>query len=103
MNGAHTAILLFLHDRGLPTCRSRRNWRRRAGPSPAVPTSTAKAYHAESEAPIEESAAPPLTCRRRALDHDKVDRTTRPVIVENSDRQPSRPPGERVQVGPALV
>jgi hypothetical protein len=36
-------------------------------------------------------------------DHDEIDRTARSVIIENADRQPSGSPGERIEVGPALV
>ena len=48
-------------------------------------------------------ARAPLTSGRRPPDHDKIDRPTRSVIIENPDRQPSRPPGERVQIGAAFI
>src|SRR5882724_13353585 len=92
MNGAHTAILLFLHAKlvaALPSSLGFQPPRQR----PITP----------NRKPQERPLALRLSCPRCALDRDKVDRTTRPVIVENSDRQPSRPPGERVQVGTALV
>src|ERR1700722_266810 len=44
-----------------------------------------------------------LTRRRRSLDDDEVDRPARSVVVENADRQSSRSPGKRVQIGPPFV
>src|ERR1700716_3264009 len=46
---------------------------------------------------------PLLTSGPRAPDHDKIDGATRPVILEDPDRQPSGPPGKRVQVGAAFA
>jgi len=55
------------------------------------------------EVPQPAATAPLVASYRRPLDHDEIDRTTRSVIIENADRQPSRPPGERIEVGSALV
>jgi hypothetical protein len=38
----------------------------------------------------------------RSLDHDEIDGTARPVIVEQPDRQPPGFPGGGVEVGAAL-
>src|ERR1700722_4226644 len=40
---------------------------------------------------------------RRPPDLDKIDGTAGRFIIEDPDRQPSGPPGERVEIGPALV
>src|ERR1700676_4802270 len=92
MNGAHTAILLFLHEKLVTALRSSLRFQ----PPLQRPITP-------NRKPQERDRSLRLSCGRCALDQDKVDRTARPVIVENSDRQPSRPPGERVQVGTALV
>src|SRR5436190_10736378 len=39
----------------------------------------------------------------RSPDLDQIDRTARPVIVENPDGQPPGSPGGRVEIGAALV
>src|ERR1700722_12480190 len=49
------------------------------------------------------SAAARLTLHRRSPNHDEIDGSAGPVVVEDSDRQPSRPPRERVEVGAAFV
>src|ERR1700743_1744997 len=44
-----------------------------------------------------------LAPRRRPSDHDKIDGTAGRFIIEDPDRQPPGPPGERIEIGPALV
>src|SRR5579863_5895292 len=44
-----------------------------------------------------------LTPGRVAFDGDDIDRAARPVVVESTNRQSPGPPGQRVQVGSAVV
>ena len=56
-----------------------------------------------NDIPVEKPGGEALTPRRSSFDDDEIDRTTRSFVLENADCQPSRSPGQRVQIGSARV
>src|SRR5665213_3837324 len=44
-----------------------------------------------------------LALHWNSADHNEIDWTAGLVVVEHTDRQPSRPPGERIQISAAFV